>query len=110
MQRELAVKWIGIIITLAAVVPFSWWLRRNPNQAPKIWMLMGFLPFVTKPFHLFMAFISWVEWPGYVAGAEFHVQDALALAIYLSLPAASRPLPFRLSMVLYFLAVLLSTI
>jgi O-antigen ligase len=73
-------------------------------------MLIGFLPFVLNSFHLDMAAIAWEGWPSYVKGVRFSVLDALALALYFSLPSAPRPLPFRLSMVLYFLAVLLSTI
>jgi O-antigen ligase len=91
-------------------MPLSTWVRRNPHQAPKIWMLMGFLPFVLGPFHLFMAGISWREWPGFVQGIEFSVLDAVALALFLSMPPAPSPLPFRLSMTFYFLAVLLSTL
>ena len=100
-------KWLGLFITLAAIVPLSVWLREKQNQGPKIWMLVGFLPFVLVPLHLLAAPISWPEWPGFVQGAEFTVLDALALSLYISTPPA--PLPFRLSMALYFLAVLLST-
>jgi O-Antigen ligase len=101
---------VGLIITLAAIVPLSWWLRRNPHETPKIWILMGFLPFVLVPLHLYVAVISWPEWQGFIQGAEFSVLDALALALYLSLPGGPRPLPFRLSMALYFFAVLLATL
>jgi O-antigen ligase len=104
------VKWVGLFITLAAMVPITWWLRRNPHGAPKIWILIGFLPFGLEPFHLYIAIIPWTEWTGYVKGLEFSVLDALALALYLSLPSSPRPLPFRVSMVLYFLAALLSTL
>jgi O-antigen ligase len=89
-------------------------------------MLIGFLPFFLHYFHLYMSVIyfrgDWpgyvfdvapqggnVAWPGYVQGAEVSILDILVLALYLSLPRAKHPLPFRLSMVLYFLAVLLST-
>jgi len=104
------VKWAGLIIILAAIMPLSMWLRRNPHQAPKIWMLVGFLPFALVPLHLFMAAISWREWPGFVAGVEFSVLDSLALALYFSLPGVQRPLPFTVSMALYFFAVLLATL
>ena len=57
-----------------------------------------------------MAAIAWPGWPSYVNGAEFSVLDALVLALYFNLPGGSSPLPFRLSMAFYFLAVLLSTI
>jgi O-antigen ligase len=96
-------------MVLAAVFPLSSWLRRNPQQAPKLWMLLGFLPFALTFSHLDMAFISWLQWPGYVKGAEFSVMDGLALALYLSSPVARHPLPFRWSMSFYFLATLLSS-
>jgi O-antigen ligase len=104
------VKWVALTIFLAAIAPVSYWLRHNPREAPKIWMLMGFLPFVLSPLHLYMAVISWPEWLGYVTGTEFSALDSLALALYISLPRAGSPLPFRLSIVLYFGAVLLSAI
>jgi O-antigen ligase len=73
-------------------------------------MLMGFLPFALIPLHLNMAAISWPLWQGHVKGTEFSALDALALALYLSLPRSPYPLPFRLSMALYFFAALLSAI
>ena len=101
-------KWAALAVALAAVMPLAGWLRRNPREAPKIWILMGFLPFVIAAFHLYMAVISWPGWPGYTKGAEISIMDPLALALYLSLPRKGFPLSFRLSMALYFLAVLLS--
>lgn len=101
-------KWVGLALVLTAILPLSNWLRQNPRDAPKLWMLLGFLPFALSFAHLYMAIVSWVEWPGYVKGAEFSVVDGLALAIYLSLPGTHHRLPFRLSMALYFLATVLS--
>jgi hypothetical protein len=81
------------------------WIRSNPAaNVPKVMTLVGFLPFGTAPFHLYMAAVSWPEWPGYVKGMEFSVLDAIALALCLGLPRNSQPLPFRLSMSFYFLA------
>jgi len=57
-----------------------------------------------------MTGISWREWPGYVQGLEFSVLDGLAIAVLLSTPRGVRPLPFKLSMAAYFLAILLSTL
>ena len=51
---------------------------------------------------------SWSDWGGYVKGAEISILDILILAIYFSLPAVRDPLPFKISMSLYFLAVVLS--
>ncbi len=92
------------------VLPLAGWLRSNPQYTTKIWTLMGCLPFVVPfgPHPLYVAIISWAEWPGYVKGAEFSVIDVFALAIYLSQPRARHPLPFQLSMGLYFSAALLS--
>jgi hypothetical protein len=104
------VKWVALIVILAAIKPFSGWLRRNSHESPKFWTLMGFLPFVLADFHLYMAIDSWADWGGYLKGAEFSVLDALALAFYLSLPGGRQPLPFRFSMVLYFIAASLSAV
>ncbi len=108
-ERSYAVKWVFLSLLLGGILPLSQWLRGNPRDAPKVWMLMGFLPFGMGPLHLFVAPISWAGWPGYVKGVEFSALDALALAVYFSLPRGGRPLPFRLSMGLYLGAVLLST-
>jgi O-antigen ligase len=104
------VKWAALAIVLALFFPLVGWLRHNPRDAPKIWMLMGFLPFGLGDFHLYMAAISWPGWPGYVKGTEISVLDVLALAVYVSLPRTKFAVPFRFSMVLYFLAVLLSVL
>jgi O-antigen ligase len=101
-------KWVVLISLLAAIFPMSNWLRRNPHQAPTVWIVMGALPFALFPLHLYMAMISWDQWPGHTKGIEFSALDALAIAVYLTLPPPARPLPFRVSMGLYFGACLLS--
>jgi O-antigen ligase len=73
-------------------------------------MLLGVFPFLLTVSHSVMAIISWVDWPGYVKGAEFTVLDGFALALYFSLPGDKRPLPFRFAMGSYFLAVMLSAL
>jgi O-antigen ligase len=100
------VKWAALAFFLTIIAPMSGWLRRNPREAPKLWMLLGFLPF-GPPFHSYMALVSW-QWVGYVKGAEISLLDFLALVIYFSLPSTRDPLPFRFSMLFYFVAVLLS--
>ena len=101
-------KWLGLTLALAAVLPVYFWLRRNPRYAPWIWTTIGFLPFVLETCHLYMAAIAWSGWSGFVKGAEFSVIDALVLALYFTLPKSTRALPFRLPMILYFGTVLLS--
>jgi len=95
---------------LAAVLPLSNWLRRNPGKVPMVWMLVGFLPFVMVEFHLLMAVVSHNYWPGHVSGVDVTVLDAVILALNISLPSSRHRLPFQLPMVLYFLAVLLSVL
>jgi O-Antigen ligase len=102
-------KWVALILLLSAIGPLATWLRRNPDQVPKVWMLIGFLPFVLTNLHLYIAVYSWAGWTGYVQGAEVSLLDALAIVLYLILPSSRRSLPFRLSMALYFIAVLLSS-
>lgn len=102
-------KWISLALILAAIFPVANWARRNPRQAPKLWALLGFLPFALTFLHLDMAFISWLGWPGYVKGAEFSAMDALAIALYRSLPRSSQPIPFWISMALYLGATVLSS-
>ncbi len=101
-------KWVGLIVIIAAILPLANWLKRNPSDAPKLWVVVGFLPFGITPLHLFCAPISWEFWSGYVKGIEFTVLDAIAIAIYLALPPSRNPLPFRISMVFYFVAVIVS--
>jgi len=103
-------KYVILAIALAGVLPLAAWIRRHPSIAPKLWMLMGMLPFAqTAVPHLYIALFSWAEWPGYVKGFEFSALDLIALALYISLPRARNSLPFTFSMGLYFLAVILST-
>jgi O-antigen ligase len=104
------VKWVGLFILLAAILPLSNWLRAHPREAIKVWALFGFLPFALSFVHLNMAFISWLSWPGYVKGAEFSVLDALAIALYLGTSGPGQPIPFRLSMLFYFLATIASSV
>ena len=103
---------IGLFIfALVAALFFSRWLQRNSNAMPKAFFLMGFLPFVIfipeQPLQI--ALILDLTWSGIAQGLVFSLPDVVALTIYLSLPRARNPLPFRFSMLLYFVAVLLST-
>jgi hypothetical protein len=100
-----------LIFALVAAFPFSRWLKRNPHEVPKVWILMGLLPFVfmglgvDQPLYITL---FGGQWSGFLRGAEISVLDVLALAIYFALPRARHTLPFRFSMLLYFIAVLLS--
>src|SRR5262245_58326515 len=101
-------KWLFLVLSLAAILPASAWLRRNPAQVPRVWVLMGFLSFEHGPQKLYMAIVSWGWWPGHTKGLEFSIVDVLALTFYFSLPRARQSLPFLGSMAFYLLSVVLS--
>lgn len=105
-------KYAILFVALMAVLPLAGWLRRNAQHAPKVWVVFGILPFVISvgPHPLYIAMISWAGWPGYVQGAEVSAIDILALIFYFSLGRTQHPLPFRLSMAFYFIAVLFSAL
>jgi O-antigen ligase len=106
------VKWVGLALLLAAISPLSGWLRRNPLQAPKIWLLVGLLPYSLYITHLVVSFASTSDGATvhYVHGAEFSVLDAVAIALYCSLPKRGQSLPFLFAIWLYFFAVSLSVL
>jgi len=104
------VKWIRLVVLFGATLPLVPYLRSNVRLLKLVWMLIGFLPFVIESVHLYMAAVSWVTWPGYAKGIELTVLDTLALSLYLSMPRASHPLPFRIAFGLYFLSTLLSAL
>lgn len=103
-------KWASLTILLMAIFPLSEWMRRNPLQAPKVWVVVGVMPFLMTFAHLVMAAILLEGNPlaFYVHGAEFSVLDAAVIAIFLSLPRRRLSAPFGVAMGLYFFAVLLS--
>lgn len=101
-------KWPFIVFAVLAILPFSQWLRSNPDQTPKVWTLLGLFPFILDAAHLQVAIVSWALWPGFVRGIEISAIDVIALSIYLSLPRGKRSVPFLFTMAAYFCAVLLS--
>lgn len=104
-------KWLALGIFAMILIPLPGYLRRNPLHAPKVWMLLGFLPFVVDYLHLYMALDSAPEWVGYVKGAEISVIDLLATALYFTTSGIRHPpLPFRIVMLFYLGVVLLSAL
>jgi O-antigen ligase len=102
---------LGVFIcALLAAFCLSKWLRQNPYAMPKIFFLIGALPFLLKILDqpLYITLDARPGWPSLLIGAEFSLIDVLSLAIYFSLPSARHTLPFRFPMLLYFSAVFLS--
>jgi hypothetical protein len=104
------VKWLVLIALLGGTFSFIPVMRSSTRALQRACLLLGLLPFAISPLHITMAFVSWVDWPGFVTGAEFSAVDALALSLYCVLPRVRHSLPFRISFALYFLATLLSTL
>lgn len=104
-------KWIVLVIAAALLVPASRWMRQNWQAMPRVWMLLGVLPFAISASPLLdIAIIPMPDWPGVAKGLEISLVDLLALAIYFTLPAARRPLPFRWVMLFYLVAVAASAL
>jgi O-antigen ligase len=78
------VKWLFLFALIALIGPLSSWLRTNRKHAPKVWFILGALPFIIDPFNLAVAPISWPHWPGHARGLEISLLDAVALAIIFS--------------------------
>lgn len=102
-------KWVFLAFLAVYTPLLAGWLRTNPKHAPKVWGLLGFLPFVLGPWNLYVAPISWAHWPGFVRGMEVSLLDAVALAVLVSMPHRTR-LPLKLPFILYIAAVLLSVL
>jgi O-antigen ligase len=109
------VKWIIFALGLAAILPLAGWLRSNPRELPRVWMIIGALPFLMSAFPKYeIAILGEPEWPGILKGFDISAMDLIIWAVYLGRPRA-RPvlsirLPFKFSFVLYIGAVLLSAL
>nr|WP_314445856.1 O-antigen ligase family protein [uncultured Sphingomonas sp.] len=104
-------KWIALLLLLAAVPIFAGLIRSNPSRAPIFWGLLGFLPFVIGPWNLTIAPYATPIWSGYVRGWEISLLDALAVATLLSMPLSGWRKPANLFLLLlYILSVTLAII
>lgn len=101
-------KWIALALFLFIAVALTGWLRGKPRNAPFVWGLLGFLPFVIGPWHLIVSPFSTPLWSGYVKGWDFSLIDSVAIAIILGTqgrwPKIFNLLPF----IAYIAAVLVS--
>ena len=102
-------KWVALLGLLGAALLLVPLLCSDRATKP-VWMLVGFLPFLIGPVHLYMAAISWPTWSGHTKGVEFTVLDALTLSLYLGMRGKSQPLHFRIPFLLYLSAALISAL
>lgn len=80
-SKALPVKWIVLALILLTAPTLAAWLKTKPRSAPLVWGLLGFLPFVLGPWHLYIAAYSTPMWPGYVKGWEVSFLDAVAVGV-----------------------------
>ena len=80
-SKALPVKWIVLALILLTAPTLVAWLRTKPRAAPVVFGLMGFLPFVLGPWHLYIAPYSTAMWSGYVKGWEVSFLDAVAIGV-----------------------------
>ena len=93
---------------MTAAAAIAGWIRSNPKQAPVVWGLLGFLPFVLTPWHLIVAPYSTPLWPGYVKGWEFSLLDAIAVGVIFGTRDRWPKLTLVLPFLAYIFAVLIA--
>ena len=98
-------KWLFLLMILLAAPGIGAWLKTGPRGAPWIWGLLGFLPFVIGPWHLFVAPYSTPGWPGYAKGWEVSLLDAVAVGILLGARGRWPRVPLLIPLLAYILAV-----
>lgn len=103
-------KWAALALMLITGPALAAWLRTNPRQAPWVWGMLTFLPFVLGPWHLDVAPYATPMWSGYVKGWEISLLDAVAFAIIVGTRGRWPKLILILPFIAYFLAVCLSVL
>lgn len=99
-------KWVALALILLSVPLITSLLKSNSRATPFLWGLLGFLPFVLGPWHLYIAPYSTAMWPGFVKGWEVSLLDAIAVAVILS----SKDRWYKQALVIPFLAYIFVTL
>ena len=108
-------KWALFALALVGILPLAGWIRANPHQLSKVWILIGAIPFIWGIFPRYeIAILGDPEWPSYAKGFNVSAIDLIIWAVYLgtfrSAAVVRGRLPFKLTFSLYTGAVLLSAI
>lgn len=101
-------KWVALLVFILVGIGFALSIRKDQRAVLLAAFMLGFLPFVMAPWHLYVAPYSFAGWPGYVKGWEVGVIDAIAVACLISLPKARSRLPFQYVFLFYIFATLVS--
>lgn len=103
-------KWI-FVAALMLLTLLVWGTLKSRKQylAPMCFVL-AVLPFFLN-YHLYVAPISWANWPGVVKGVEVSAVDAVALGMLLATGwHVETPLPLKIFMGVYLLGWMVSTL
>ena len=101
-------KWIALLVLLVAAPAIAMWLRNQPRQAPFVWGLLTFLPFVQEPWNLAVAPYATPLWLGYVKGWEISLLDAVAFGVIFGTRGPFPKPAFMLPFLAYILAATLA--
>ena len=103
-------KWVFLLALLILTPALAAALRRQPRHLLLVAFLIGLIPFVMGPLHLFVAPISWAYWTGPVKGIEISVLDALAVAVIAVTRPVKTPLVLKLALGIIVTALIVSTL
>lgn len=102
-------KWIFLGALLLFIPTLAALLRSNPRYLVPCCVVLGLMPFIVVP-GLYVAPVSWAQWPGPVKGIEVSLVDGISLAIILATGRVRIPLVLKLSLGVIGLAVAISSI
>ena len=102
-------KWIFLGALLLFIPTLTALLRSNPKYLVPCCLVLGLMPFIIVP-GLYVAPVSWAQWPGPVKGIEVSLVDGLSLAIIMATRRVRIPMALKLSFGVVALAVVISSI
>lgn len=89
-------KWLVVGVGIALAYPLGRWLRRTPRGLEWTTSALALLPFLSGA-HEYFALnpISYETYRGDANGLEVTIVDIVALTLWVALPKARRPMPYR---------------
>ena len=103
-------KWVFLLLLLMMTPALASDFRRHPRHLLAAAFMIGLLPFVMSPLHLYVAPVSWPAWPGSVKGIEISLLDALAVAIIVATRPIKTPMMFKVALGVVVTALIISTL
>lgn len=103
-------KWAGLFLIILAGPAIAAWLRTNPRQAPVLWGMLTFLPFVIGPWNLDVAPFETPMWSGFVKGWQVSFLDAVAFGIIVGTRGKWPKLVLIIPLLAYMFAVTISVV